>query len=456
MKRFVSIWLAVSSLLFAALMATAATRPQYGGTLHVTMRESLSSLDPADTSDPDSFARRSVTGLMFDTLVRLDDTGHVNPVLAESWQSMRGNQRWQLRLRHGVKLHDGSALTADVAAASLRFANPAWNVSSDGDAVIIEVEGANPELLSELALPRNANVKRDGDRPSGTGPFHLVDWQPGRKLTLAANEDCWRGRPFLDGIEIEMAKNYREQMTALDLGKTDLAEVAPEQTHRVSQEGHRLANSAPMELVALLFIHDANTQEEKSLRQALALSIERGSMRSVLLQGAGQPTASILPTWISGYGFVFSADADLAKARQLRSQVRTAPAWTLGYDSNDPLARLLADRIALNARDAGLSVQPTPSVGVDLRLVRIPLASSDPWIALEDVISQAGLPAPRNRSGSAEELYATEQAAIANERVMPLFHLPVSEASSSNLRNWALRAEGSLDLDDAWLETTKP
>ena len=31
-------------------------------------------------------------------------------------------------------------------------------------------------------------------------------------------------------------------------------------------------------------------------------------MHNVLLQGAGQPTASLLPTWMSGYGFVFSTE----------------------------------------------------------------------------------------------------------------------------------------------------
>ena len=82
----------------------------------------------------------------------------------------------------------------------------------------IEREGSDPELLAELALPRNAIVKRNPDSTlSGTGPFHIVDWQPGKKLTLAADENCWRGRPFLDAIEIEMGKSFRDQMTALEL-----------------------------------------------------------------------------------------------------------------------------------------------------------------------------------------------------------------------------------------------
>lgn len=457
MRHIVSIWLAVSSLLFGALVASAETRPQYGGTLHVTMRAAPLSLDPADTAVPDSFAHRSLTSLLFDTLVSIDDAGHAKPVLAESWQPSRGNQRWTLRVRRGVKFHDGAPLTAEIAAASLRFANPSWNVRAEGDSVVIELEAADPELLGELALASNAIMKRDSDnKADGTGPFRVVDWQPAKKLIVVANEDCWRGRPYLDGVEIEMGKSFRDQMTALELGKAELVEVAPEQAHRISQEGRRLASSAPIELMALVFAHNPSSSDEKALREALGFSIDRASIRSVLLQGAGQVTAGLIPTWMSGYGFVFPTDVDLAKARQLRGQVRTAAGWTIGFDTNDPVARLIVERITLNARDAGLNLQPTSTSAADLRLLRIPLASPDAWITLENVASQTGISAAKSKSGSADDLYAAEQSALAAERVIPLFHLPASYAFSSSVRNGTVRLDGACDLADASLESAKP
>jgi peptide/nickel transport system substrate-binding protein len=460
MKLFSWQWLAVSSLLIVSLMiaAQAATRPQYGGTLRVAVRAAPASLDPANGSVSDSFSRRTLTSLLFDTLVTTDENGRAKAGLAELWQA-RGNQRWQFRLRHGVKFHDGTPLTAEIAAASLRAANPAWNITAEKDTVIVEREESEGEILAELALPRNAILKRDAGNVSGTGPFHIVDWQPGKKLTLAAEENHWRGRPFLDGIEIEMGKSFRDQMTALELGKADLIEVAPEQTHRVSPGQFRLASSAPLELLALQFTRNASSPEEKTLRQALALSVERGSIRSVLLQGAGQATAAILPTWISGYGFIFSSEADLAKARQLRGQVRAIPNWSIGYDGSDPTERLFAERVALNAKDAGLSLQPTFSANAELRLVRLPLASSDAWVSLDDLVTEIGLTPEKHgtgSTGSVEDLYAAERAALGTLRVIPLFHLPVSYASTSSLKDWTVRMNGSLDLADAWLETSKP
>ncbi len=416
MKPFSWRWLAVRSLVIVSLMiatlaAQAETRPQYGGTLRIAMRAAPASLDPANGSVPDSFARRTVTSLLFDTLVTSDENGHARAGLAESWQA-RGNQRWQFHLRRGVKFHDGTPLTAEIAAASLRSANPSWNIIAEKDAVILEGEGSEAEILAELELSRNAIVKRDAGNVSGTGPFYIVDWQPGKKLTLAPEENHWRGRPFLDGIEIEMGKSFRDQMTALELGKADLIEVAPEQTHRVPQGTFRLAGSAPLELMAVLFTRDASSPEEKTLRQALALSVERGSIHSVLLQGAGQATAAILPTWMSGYGFVFPSEADLGKARQLRGQVRTTPNWTIGYDSSDPTARLFAERIALNAKDAGLSLQPTLSASAEMRLVRLPLASSDARVSLNNLVTEIGLTSEKHGAGSVEDLYTAEREAL--------------------------------------------
>jgi len=468
MKLFVWRWLAASSMIVGVLgagiscvpAARAETRPQYGGTLHVSMRAAPASLDPLERTQPDSFAERGVTRLLFDTLVTFDDNGRAQAALATAWQPA-GNRRWQIRIRRGVTFHDGTPLTPEIAAASLRAANPSWNISADSESLTIERDGAEAELLAELALPRNAIAKRSSsNKADGTGPFYVADWQPGKKLTLSAAENYWRGRPFLDGIEIEMGRSYRDQLTALELGAADLVEIAPEQSHRVSLQGRQLEDSEAMELLALVFTRETQTPEDKLLREALALSVERGSIRSVLLQGAGQPAASILPNWVSGYSFVFSAEADLGRARHAREQVRTIPAWSMAYDGNDPVARLVAERIALNARDAGLSLQPSlqPTAGppVDVRLVRIPLASADAWVALADVASRTGLVAPTTEDGSIEDLYSAEQALLASRRIIPLFHLPASYAASAALKNWAVRRDGIWQLDDAWLGNGRP
>lgn len=443
-------WVAVSSLLIAAL-ANAETRPRYGGVVQIEMRAAPESLDPAANHANDSFAGRNLAALMFDTLVTFDEDGNIRPALADSWQMAA--QQLKIHIRRGVTFHDGASLTVESVAASLKFANPAWNVVTDADSVMIQGD-ISVELLAELALPRNAILKRDSEKLNGTGPFHISEWQSGNRLTLAAFENCWRGRPFLDAIEIEMGKSYRDQMNALGLGRADLIEVSPEQVRRVSQDRRRVATSMPIELVALLFARDATSAEENSLRTALALSIDRTSIRDVLLQGTGQATGAILPTWMSGYGFVFPAGADLAKARQLRGQASSPFPWKLGYNADDPLDRLLAERVALNARDAGLAVQTTSTAGADMRIAHFAL-ETDAWSSLTQVANQMGASLPKKYS-SIDDLYSVEQGLIASGRIIPLLHLPVSYAASPSLQNWTVRSDGTLRLEDAWQESGRP
>src|SRR5579863_2895492 len=426
MRRSAWQWLVISSLVAWVAAASAETRPQYGGTLRVAMHVAPTSLDPADGTQVDSFGRRNLTFLIFETLVTEDAAGRLHPGLATEWQTA-GNQRWQFRLRRGVRFHDGTALTAEAVAGSLRFTNPAWKVLSEAESVVIELDAADSELPAELALPRNAIVKREIDgKLSGTGAFHITDWQAGKKLALAAEENYWNGRTYLDGIEIELGRSFHDQLLALELGRTDLVEVAPEQSHRVAAGGHLVTVSEPVELIALLFARDGQTPAEKSLRDALGQSVDRGSIWSVLLQGAGQAAGGMLPEWMTGYAFVFPADANLARARQEREEVKVAPVWTLGYDAGDSIFHLLAERIALNAKDAGLRLQPTIATTADLRVVRVPLMASNPWIALGEAAATAGLPRPVEGRGSVEELYAAEQTMLATQRLIPLFHLPAA------------------------------
>jgi peptide/nickel transport system substrate-binding protein len=409
-------------------------------------------LDPADKSQVGSVSRRNLVRLMFETLVILDDRGRLQPALATSWQAAPGNQRWQFWLRRGVKFHDGSPLTAEAVAAAIRSANPNWNVSPAADSVVIERDSSDPGLAAQLAQPRNAITKLSGGGTLiGTGPFRIANWQPGKKLVLSADEGYWGGRAFVDAIEIEFGKPGRDQLMALDLGKADIAEVAVEQSHRVATEGRRVVSSSPVELMALVFTRDRTSPEDGKLREALALSIDRKAIRNVVLQDAGEASGGILPTWVSGYGFVFGAEQNLVRAQQLRSEVRYAPSWNLGYDAEDPLARVMAERIALNARDAGIRMQVTTSGTFDARLVRLTLGSLNGRIALSAAALSTGLPAPRSGGVSVDDLYQAETAMLQAQKVFPLFQLPTSYALGSTVKDWSEDRDGSLHLENVWL-----
>jgi ABC-type transport system substrate-binding protein len=447
--------LVASSLLWAA-SSSAATRPHYGGTLHVQMRAAPTSLDPADSDQPGWFESRNLFCLMFDTLVSLDEQGKPEPALAISWRTEPGNQRWQFLLRRGVTFQDGSPVTVDTVAASLRRTNPTWKVFSEGDAVIIERDSPASDFPAELTLPRNSIIKREGGKISGSGPFAVSQWNPGKKLSLAGRDDYWGGRAFLDAIDIEMGKSFREQMISFDLGKAQVIEISAEQAHRAMAEGRQVESSAPVELIALVFSHDSQSPDDGRQRQALALSIDRELLNTVVLQSGGEPAGGLLPNWMTGYGFIFPASIDLALAREVRSEIPHTNSWTLGYDPADPTARVIAERIALNARDAGLGMQISSTSSTDLRLVRIPLISLDAQIALSELAAGLGLPQPKLPSGSIDDLYGAENKLLQAQRVIPLLHLRTAYGVSNTVKNWRTARDGSWRLPKVWLAAEKP
>lgn len=445
---------AVSSLLLSQI-AVAATRPHYGGTLHAAMRATPMSLDPADlqTNWPGS---SNLAWLLYDTLITLDDHGKLQPSLATSWQSDPDRLRWQVSVRQGVKFQDGAPLTSDVVAASLRAANPTWKVFPASDYIIIERDSPDAYVPAELALARNGIVKRNAGKPIGTGPFAVNQWDPGKRLVLAARDDYWAGRAFVDSIEVDLGKSFRDQLIALEFGKSQVIEVAPDQGHRVEGQSRRAETSAPSELMAILFTRERQSAEEDRLRNALALSIDRATLSSALLQGGGSPAGGLLPAWMTGYGFVFPVSPDLEKARRERAEVRQASPWSLGYDANDPIARVVAERIALNARDADILIQLTTGNSADLRTVRVPLASLDAHVALAECAAAMGLTPPRFNNGPAEGLYAAENALVQARRVIPLLHVRNSSAVHATVKGWTETRDGSWRLQDVWLSTENP
>jgi len=436
----------------------------------------------ANATPADYWDTARVLSLIGDTLVRLDAQGRPQPALAVVWRSDATARHWQFTLRRGVKFHDGSAASPAAVAQILGALHSGWNVRASADSVSIDGETAMPSLLAELALPRNLLLKRnnnDNRVPIGTGPFLVAEWQPGKLLKLAANEESWAGRPFVDAVEIEFGKSLRDQAIALELDKTDVIEAAPQpasgsQRHSASSS----SLSLPVELLALVFSANSKAQDPR-LREALALAIDRKPIQSVLLKGAGEPAASILPNWMTGYSAVFSAQANPQRARSVLAGSRQSTlnlsyglSVVLSYDPRDPQAQLIAERIALNARDVGITVQVSLSGAEDIRLMRAVLPSPDPATSLDEAARQLGLPqpvfsAPRGKSLDLDldldldDLYQAERSLLDGYAVIPLFHLPVARAASTRVRNWAADrlgewSEAGSSLADVWLTDARP
>jgi ABC-type transport system substrate-binding protein len=226
-----------------------------------------------------------------------------------------------------------------------------------------------------------------------TPGFTVASWDAGRRAVYAADENAPGGRPFLDAIEIEMARPLRDQAIDFGLGKADVMELDAYESRRPAS-GRKVWSSAPVRVLAVVFQpRIADTR----IREALALAIDRTAIYNVLLQRQGEISGALLPQWLSGYAFLFPAMADLPRARGLAGEAPAAARrFTLAVE--DPADQSMAERVSVNARDAGLTVILAPRGGdADARLVEARVVSSDPYAALK---SLAAALAARGRSNS--------------------------------------------------------
>jgi hypothetical protein len=176
----------------------------------------------------------------------------------------------------------------------------------------------------------------------------------------------------------------------------------------------------------------------------------------VLLQRQGEISAGLLPQWLSGFAFLFSTSTDLARARALVAGSAAAQrTLTLGVE--DPSWQPVAARIAVNARDAGLTLTPAAiNSTADVRLVERRLVSTDASRALAVVAAALGLPDPP-RMDSADAIYAAEKSLLEGSRVIPLFHLPETYGAAPRVKGGpAITPLGEWRFENLWLESGRP
>ena len=360
-----------------------------------------------------------------------------------------------LPVRTGRRPRYGGTLRVEIGT-SIKSLDPAVPAANSGE------EPAKEQIDSLIY-----DVLEPKSKFTVNGAFHVTAFEAGKRAALAATEDYRLGRPFVDSIEITMGRASRDRIVDLELNKADFAEIPAEDARRAAEHGVRVSRSRPDELLALVFLRGGEPKRSRAVdgrvREAIALSIDRAAIVNFILQKEGEPAGGLLPHWSSGTAFLFSTVADVVHAKELSVQIVPVPKIVLGYDSGDSLEQAVAERIAVDAREARVqltaqAVRPGLENATDARLVRLRMQSKSPGLALEGFVDTLGtltkieekaLPDP----ASPEEIYERERAIVSSYRVVPLVWLPRVYGLSGRVRDWTPPGPGeSWPLADVWLD----
>jgi peptide/nickel transport system substrate-binding protein len=451
----------------------------------------------------ESATNEKLGALVFDRLVALDNYGRFQPQLATEWSHDAGFKRWVFALRPGVKFSDGTLLSSlDVATALQPLLPSGQQIAPSGNGVVVQSSAAVPDLLEELASGRFFVYRAQPDGTlMGTGPFFVSETANGgrgpssstivagdansaasslganktTRLRFRANEEIWSGRPFLDAIEVTLGVPPLRQLLDLQLGKADLVELSPELVRRAVQDNQRVWSSAPLTLYGLRFDDARPAGAARNLREAMSLSLDRQTMANVLLQRQAEPASALLPQWLSGYAFLFTMETNIDRAKEIRATLPANMAASteplrLRVDVPGDLAKLLGERVAVNARQAAILVQvvnraaprgattatATPGDPVSgFHLFSWHYSSLSPRVELESMVSALNLAGSTENalsSADPEQLYAREKKLLEERRVLPLIALPEYVGLSQKVRDWMPARWGEWHLAEVWLD----
>ncbi len=176
---------------------------------------------------PNTGGRVVVSNLTGDTWLSSRPDGRVGGRIVEGWQWDSGGTALRLKLRRDVYFHDGTQLTPQTAAESLRADETSTenslksiaSVEPDGnDTVVLKLRERNAFVLSDLS----AVYARKANQPDiATGPYQLVS-RRGNEATLTAFPRYYHGRPALAGVEVSSYPTQRNAWAALMRGDIDM------------------------------------------------------------------------------------------------------------------------------------------------------------------------------------------------------------------------------------------
>jgi peptide/nickel transport system substrate-binding protein len=316
-----------AGILFGACQPTADRR---GATVMFASGADLQSINPLLTTHP--LARQVQRYVLLTTLARYDGALSPQPYLSRDWRWSEDRRVLTLRLRAGVKWHDGRATTARDAAWTLSTAlQPAtgyprlaelseWRSAdaTDDTTLVLKFSAPQdrfPDVLTDLAiLPahRFERIPPEGLRgagwnqdPVGNGPFRFVAHEPNRRWVFVADSSFpaeMGGPPGLDRLIVVVVDEPTTKLAALTSGELDFAGIQPAHAEFVRRDPSLAVLSYPLLLTyGVVFNTRRPPFDRLEARRRVAAAVDRREIVDGYLYGFGTPADGPVPPDVPGY-----------------------------------------------------------------------------------------------------------------------------------------------------------
>jgi peptide/nickel transport system substrate-binding protein len=358
-----------------------------------------------------------IENLVFDRLVYYDWQGRLEPGLAVSWKRLDA-KTWEMELRHGVTFHDGTPFTsADVVfsieRAKAENSTKRASVSGvagveavDADTVRFTAATSSPipwEDVSELSIMSKAWTERQGaalpsqlgdgrwdyveTHANGTGPFMLVEFEPGEHTVLVRNPNWWGLAQHPHNIDRIVQTRVADPARGAQLllaREIDVLQFPPaDQLERIAATpGLKVQKVEASQLLYVGFdqaspelrssnIKGRNPFTDRRVRQAFYQGIDIGRIIEGL-HGLAVPTGMLI--WPKGNGWSKELDRrppyDPAKAKALLAEAGYPEGFSVRFDCpayREPVCSTIGGSLQEIGIRVDVALQPPEEVGQKLQ-----------------------------------------------------------------------------------------
>jgi len=285
-----------------------------GGRLQLSTNANIANIgDPSQTAGPGDVA---ISFLAVEPLLLVDRNGALQPWLAEDYKIADDGSSITLYLRQGVTYTDGTPFNADVAKFnvdaginSLQWPNMkkySQCVIIDDYTVRLEFVGGKWDWVAAKSLGTFWSammwnpVSLAANTPEwkmvnvvGTGPFIMTGYEPNLKVTFDRNPNYWRGKPYLEGVDISVITDSNVNLMAFKSGQLDMAGIQTQDAQGVIDDGFTILTTTDMVFNMCLLPSSGNPEsilKDINLRRAIESAIDKQQIVDAFTYGYGVAT----------------------------------------------------------------------------------------------------------------------------------------------------------------------
>lgn len=347
------------------------------------------------TTDPQALNNGTTTSVLynvFSNLVKYDDAGEIVMDLAESYELLEDQVTWEFKIREDAVFHDGTPVTAEDVAWSLtrvmtdesssdymNFSPLAEAVAVDDYTVHVVSDDPYPIMLQLLCkggaavLPK-AYFEENGEEawlanPIGSGPYQLTEYVKDDHVTLVPFADYYgEQNPDWEEVIFRVVPESSTRVGELIAGNVDAVNmVIPTEWERVNgNEGTAVVNGPSTRVYQLALKTDKGPTADLRVRQAIDLAIDDQTIVDTILQGAGTPMLTRVPSGVNGCNedLVGKYNYDPERAKELLAEAGYPDGFSMKIEA--PTGRYTMDAEISQAIVAMLS---QVGITVDLHLL---------------------------------------------------------------------------------------